>query len=107
MLKALDTYFPAHFKWSKPEGGMFIWVQGPQGYDMEAIYRQAIDRQVAFVPGKYFYTQSGQGIETMRLNYTMRSSQDITSAIRRLAQIITADPRPAFEAESRQDIMFG
>jgi 2-aminoadipate transaminase len=49
MLAALDNYFPDHFHWSRPEGGMFIWAEGPPGLDMEKLYWKAVEKQVAFV----------------------------------------------------------
>jgi len=88
MLSALDTYFPEGFKWSQPEGGMFLWVQGPEGYDMEKLYWKAVKRNVAFVPGKYFYTSLQEGIETMRLNYTMADEETIDNSIRILSEVI-------------------
>ena len=88
MLSALDTYFPPNFTWSRPEGGMFLWVEGPQGFDMEELYWKAIERNVAFVPGKYFYTSPQEGIETMRLNYTMADEETIDNSIRILSEVI-------------------
>ena len=88
MLKALESYFPASFRWSKPEGGMFIWAEGPKGVDMEELYWKAIEKKVAYVPGKYFYTQPGEGQETMRLNYTMSDEGTIDQAIKTLAEIM-------------------
>jgi 2-aminoadipate transaminase len=88
MLQALDAYFPDGFKWSKPDGGMFIWVEGPNGLDMERLYWKAIDRKVAFVPGKFFFTQKGEGQETLRLNYTMADEQTIDQAVKRLAEVM-------------------
>jgi 2-aminoadipate transaminase len=91
MLSALDAYFPKNFTWSRPEGGMFLWVAGPDGFDMEALYWKAIERNVAFVPGKYFYTSQQEGIETMRLNYTMTDEETIDNSIRILAEVIKND----------------
>jgi 2-aminoadipate transaminase len=88
MLSALDTYFPKGFKWSRPEGGMFLWVEGPEGFDMEELYWKAVKRNVAFVPGKYFYTSQQEGIETMRLNYTMADEETIEHSIRILSEVI-------------------
>ena len=88
MLSALDTYFPPNFTWSRPEGGMFLWVEGPQGFDMEELYWKAIERNVAFVPGKYFYTSPQEGIETMRLNYTMADEATIDQSIKILSEVI-------------------
>jgi 2-aminoadipate transaminase len=88
MLSALDAYFPEGFKWSRPEGGMFLWVEGPEGFDMEELYWKAVKRNVAFVPGKYFYTSQQEGIETMRLNYTMANEETIENSIRILSEVI-------------------
>jgi 2-aminoadipate transaminase len=88
MLSALDTYFPEDFKWSRPEGGMFLWVEGPEGFDMEELYWKAVKRNVAFVPGKYFYTSQQEGIETMRLNYTMTDEETIDNSIKVLSEVI-------------------
>jgi len=88
MLAALDAYFPEGFKWSRPEGGMFLWVEGPDGFDMEALYWKAIRQNVAFVPGKYFFTSQEEGMETMRLNYTMTDEEAIHYSIRTLSEVI-------------------
>jgi 2-aminoadipate transaminase len=88
MLSALDSYFPDQFSWSRPEGGMFIWAEGPPGLDMEKLYWQAVEKNVAFVPGKYFYSTPGEGIETMRLNFTMTDEKTIDRSIKTLAEVI-------------------
>ena len=88
MLSALDTYFPKNFNWSRPEGGMFLWAEGPEGFDMEEMYWKAVTRNVAFVPGKYFYTSQEEGIETMRLNYTMTDEKTINASIKILSEVI-------------------
>jgi 2-aminoadipate transaminase len=88
MLNALEKYFPDSFRWSKPEGGMFLWAEGPEGLDMETIYWKSIKKKAAFVPGKFFYTRKGEGIETMRLNYTMTSEDAIDKAVKVLSEVI-------------------
>ena len=88
MLSALDNYFPEGFKWSRPEGGMFLWVEGPEGFDMDEMYWKAVKRNVAFVPGKYFFTSRDEGIETMRLNYTMTDEKTIDRAVKILSEVI-------------------
>ncbi|MBN1579884.1 MAG: aminotransferase class I/II-fold pyridoxal phosphate-dependent enzyme, partial [Anaerolineae bacterium] len=92
MLRAMDEHFPKNLTWSRPEGGMFIWVEGPKGLDMEAIYHQCVERKVAFVPGKFFYTHKGEGLETMRLNYTMIDEETIEKAIRIVAGVLGEAP---------------
>ena len=87
MLNALDQYFPRKFSWSRPEGGMFLWAEGPKGFDMEGLYQKAVQQNVAFVPGRFFYSQPGEGLETMRLNFTMADEQTIEKGIKTLAEV--------------------
>jgi 2-aminoadipate transaminase len=86
ILSALARYLPGGFTWSKPEGGMFVWVEGIRGLDTSAFYRAAIERNAAFVPGKYFYPGPNQGLETMRLNFTMATEENIDRAVKRIAE---------------------
>lgn len=88
MFHALEAYFPDSFRWSKPEGGMFLWAEGPEGIDMEKVYWKSVKRKVAFVPGKFFFTRKGEGIETMRLNYTMTDEETIDRAMKTLSEVI-------------------
>ena len=88
MITALDNYFPPDFKWSRPDGGMFVWLQGPRKIDMQKIYFQAIEQNVAFVPGRFFFTRKGEGHETARLNFTLADESTITRAISILASVI-------------------
>ena len=88
MLHALGQYFPHDFKWSKPEGGMFIWAEGPRGLNMDRVFERAIEKQVAFVPGRYFYASQGMGQETMRLNFTMINETTINRSIQTLSEVI-------------------
>ena len=88
MLEALKQHFPAEYSWSEPEGGMFIWVEGPKGMEAEAYYKKAVERNVAYVPGKFFFTEPGSGLETMRLNFTMSSESVLTKAIATLAEVL-------------------
>ncbi len=91
MLSMLEKHFPDSFTFSRPEGGMFIWAEGPDGLDMEKIYWKAIERNVAFVPGKYFFTKTGEGLSTMRLNFTMAEVPVIESAIETLGEVLKAE----------------
>jgi 2-aminoadipate transaminase len=88
MLNALQYHFPSTMNWSHPEGGMFLWAQGPSGMDMVEIYRHSVEEKVAFVPGTYFYAHQGQGRETMRLNFTMCEEKVLAGAVRTLAGVI-------------------
>jgi 2-aminoadipate transaminase len=88
MLHALDRYFPDSWHYSKPEGGMFIWAEGPKGIDTEKLYWQCVERKAAFVPGKFFFPCSSDGMETMRLNYTMSNEEEIERGIKIIGDTI-------------------
>jgi len=90
MLDALETYLPNDYKWSKPEGGMFLWVVGPKGLDMEDVSKRTLERGVGFVPGKFFFPNN-DGIETMRLNFTNVSEDQIKHAIKILSEVLNEE----------------
>jgi len=91
MLSALARHLEHGFHWSRPEGGMFIWVEGPAGLDTVAMAPACIRRGVAYVPGRFFYPGEGQGLATMRLNYTMADAATIESAIKTLSEVLRLD----------------
>jgi 2-aminoadipate transaminase len=67
---------------------MFLWLEGPRGMDMEKLYWKAAERNVVYVPGKFFFAYPGEGLETMRLNYTMFDEATIDRAIAVLADVM-------------------
>jgi 2-aminoadipate transaminase len=81
MLEALERHLPEDFRWSKPEGGMFVWVEGPQGFDAVELQRRVIERGVAFVPGRYFYVNEEEGAGTLRMNFTAADADTIDYAV--------------------------
>lgn len=85
MLEALASYMPDGFRWSRPDGGMFLWVQGPDGLDAERLYKVCVQQGVAFVPGKYCYIEEGKGLETLRLNFTKPTDDEIVRAVEVIA----------------------
>jgi len=88
MLESMEKYFPSSFSWTKPEGGMFIWAESPKDLDLEQVYYRAIERNVAYVPGKFFFTEPGEGISTMRLNFTCSDVSTLKSATRTLGEVL-------------------
>ena len=89
MLDAMANAFPDGFTWTVPDGGMFVWVEGPKGMDMERVNRMAVDRNTAFVPGTFFFARPGDGLETLRLNYTMADPPTIERAIGILGEVFS------------------
>lgn len=87
MLTALDDHFPKSTQWTRPEGGMFIWVTLPKNVDTTDLLARAVERQVAFVPGAPFYALHPQ-INTLRLSFATVSESKIKEGIRRLADLL-------------------
>ncbi len=88
MMDALGRHLPDDFKVSPSDGGMFLWVTGPKGMKGLDLYRKAIENGVAFVPGQFFYTNPEDGLETMRLNYTMADEGTLEVAVKKLGQAV-------------------
>jgi 2-aminoadipate transaminase len=70
---------------------MFVWVEGPQGFDAENVQRRVLERGVAFVPGKYFYTNEGVGQGTLRMNFTAADPETIEYAVGVIADAIAEE----------------
>lgn len=87
MLKALEKHFPEGSCWTKPEGGMFIWVSLPEKIDTKKIFEDAIKAKVAYVPGAAFCVD-GCGKNCMRLNFSNTDDDKIEEGIKRLSKII-------------------
>jgi 2-aminoadipate transaminase len=83
MLEMMDEMFPAEMRWTKPQGGMFLWGMMPEGADAAEVLKIAIERKVAFVPGAAFHPNGG-GANTMRINFSYSSPQLIREGITRL-----------------------
>ena len=86
MLKELET-FPAGTNWSRPEGGLFIWVELPEGLDAKALLPAAVERHVAFVPGTHFYANGGHD-NTLRLNFSNSTLEQIREGMGILRGVI-------------------
>ena len=101
MFKAMERYFPKGLKWTQPHGGMFLWVTLPEGVDTRVMFEDAIRNNVAYVVGSSFYSDGG-GKNTMRLNFTYPSNEEIEEGIKRLADVIKKE----LEKEKR-DLVIG
>ncbi len=94
MLSALERHMPNGVQWTKPIGGMFIWVTLPSGIDARSLLKAAIVKyRVAYVPGAAFHVD-GTGQNTMRLNFTYPSFEEIEIGVNRLSLAV----REAMEA---------
>lgn len=88
MLRALEREMPPGVTWTKPEGGLFLWITLPDGMDTEHLLRAAVeDEGVAYVVGSGFHADGG-GKNAMRLNFSFPSDEHIEEGIRRLARLV-------------------
>lgn len=88
MLNALESYFPReNISWTRPEGGMFLWITLPDQVDVDDMLKEAVANKVAFVPGSSFYVD-GRPHSTLRLNFSNATPEQIDEGIRRLAEIV-------------------
>jgi 2-aminoadipate transaminase len=87
MLESLARYFPAHVRWTKPEGGMFLWAELAPHVRTEELLAAAIAEKIAFVPGAAFFADERRH-NFMRLNFSNQVPEKIEEGIQRLAQVI-------------------
>ncbi len=71
MLTALAAYMPREVRWTRPAGGMFLWMTLPDGLNASKIAYDAVRENVAYVPGETFFTD-GSGLNTLRLSYSAK-----------------------------------
>jgi 2-aminoadipate transaminase len=88
MVQTMQEQFPENVSFTRPEGGMFIWVTLPEEMSSIDLFHRAIKEKVAFVPGQAFYADGG-GRNTMRLNYSNCDRERIVEGITRLARAIS------------------
>ncbi|MGC9529656.1 MAG: PLP-dependent aminotransferase family protein [Candidatus Bipolaricaulaceae bacterium] len=96
MIEALERYMPRAegISWTRPEGGLFLWVRLPAGVDTEKMLPRAVEHKVAYVIGAPFFVD-GSGRNTMRLSFSKASREEIGEGMRRLGQVVDEElPQP-------------
>ena len=88
MIEAMEEYFPDWVEYEKPIGGLFIWCTLPEGWDASELFKKAVARKVAFVPGVSFFTTSGKGNNTFRLNFSAEPEERIRRGVRTLGDLL-------------------
>ena len=87
MTETMKKEFPANCKFTLPEGGLFTWVELPEGVDAAEVLRKALEKKVAFVPGGDFFP-NGDKNNYCRLNYSNASEKNIVEGIKRLGAVL-------------------
>jgi 2-aminoadipate transaminase len=86
MLVSIKKYFDPSITYTEPEGGMFLWVTLPVGISAMKLFENAVVEKIVYVPGDPFYANE-DNINTLRLNYTNSTPQEIEEGIQRLAKV--------------------
>lgn len=89
LLSLLQTYMPEGVKWTRPEGGLFLFLTLPEGFDAVKFYDKALGAGVAYVAGEFFYPDR-RGKNTMRLNFSFMSPERMTEGLKLLADLLRA-----------------
>lgn len=88
MLAALDEHMPEGAEWTRPEGGMFVWITLPEGMDGAQLLARSLETErVAFVPGQAFFAD-GSGRNTIRLSFSNSNHAAIEEGIARLGRLL-------------------
>ncbi|MBQ1987810.1 MAG: PLP-dependent aminotransferase family protein [Muribaculaceae bacterium] len=87
LLSLLAKYMPEGVTWTRPEGGLFLFLTMPEGFDAVKFYDVALDNEVAYVAGTFFRTD-GKGLNTMRMNFSFLDESRMEEGVRILADIV-------------------
>jgi len=87
MIETMSNEFPDSITFTRPEGGLFLWITLPEGYGAADIFDKSIDAGVAFVPGKPFYPHEDTD-RNFRVNFCHASEDNIVEGIKRLASVL-------------------
>lgn len=91
MVAALERTLPPGSRFTRPQGGLFIWVELPEGIDARHLLARCLERQVAFVPGECF-SPTGGHVNTLRLNFSHAAEERLEEGIARLGRALEACP---------------
>ena len=87
LLGLLEEHMPEGVTWTHPEGGLFLFLTMPEGFEAVKFYDKALDAGVAYVAGEFFHPD-GSGKNTMRMNFSFMSHEKITEGVKLLSRLI-------------------
>ena len=89
LLSLLEEHMPEGVSWTHPEGGLFLFLTMPEGFDAVKFYDTALDAGVAYVAGEFFHPD-GSGKNTMRMNFSFMTPERIAEGVKLLASLLAA-----------------
>ena len=90
LLSLLNEHMPQGVKWTHPEGGLFLFLTMPEGFEAVKFYDKSLDAGVAYVAGEFFHPD-GSGKNTMRLNFSFMTEEKIRAGIKLLAELLKTE----------------
>ena len=87
LLRLLEEHMPEGVSWTHPEGGLFLFLTMPEGFDAVKFYDTALDAGVAYVAGEFFHPD-GSGKNTMRMNFSFMTPERIAEGVKLLASLL-------------------
>ena len=87
LLSQLEEHMPEGVSWTHPEGGLFLFLTMPEGFDAVKFYDRSLDAGVAYVAGEFFHPD-GSGRNTMRMNFSFMSEQKICEGVALLSRLL-------------------
>ncbi len=88
MLEALERHFPEQASWTRPSGGLFVWATLPSYIDTSDLLAKALRENVAFVPGAAAFVDGTRGSNSMRLNFSGSTEDEIREGVRRIGNVV-------------------
>ena len=88
MLEALERHFPEQATWTRPSGGLFVWATLPSYIDTSDLLAKALRENVAFVPGAAAFVDGTRGSNSMRLNFSGSTEDEIREGVRRIGNVV-------------------
>ena len=87
LFRLLEEHMPEGVSWTHPEGGLFLFLTMPEGFDAVKFYDTALDAGVAYVAGEFFHPD-GSGKNTMRMNFSFMTPERIAEGVKLLASLL-------------------
>jgi 2-aminoadipate transaminase len=89
LLSLLEQYMPEGIRWTHPEGGLFLFLTMPEGFEAVKFYDKALAAGVAYVAGEFFHPD-GSGKNTMRMNFSFMTKERMTEGVKLLASLLSS-----------------
>ncbi len=86
-IESIERYFPDTIKFTRPEGGLFTWIELPEGISARDVLVRSLEKKIAFVPGGSFYP-NGNKENTLRINYSNMPEDKIEKGLKTLGEVV-------------------